>query len=213
MSVAIIEYGMGNVRSVANAFEEIGVNSIITDDPADIKSARAVVLPGVGAFKKGIENLQDRNLIDVLNTEVITKKRPFLGICLGMQLLATHGYEHGKNRGLGWIPGKVVQIEPQGKEYRIPHMGWNEVSVLNNQYLFEGLGNNPVFYFVHGFHLKVDKNERDVVTSTCWHGEEIVASVHLSNIMGVQFHPEKSQRAGLKLISNFVEMMMGSHDG
>ena len=205
MRITIIEFGMGNIKSVANAFMEIGVEVTVSSAPEEVKRADALVLPGVGAFKKGMENLHKLNLVDVLYQEVRDSKKPFLGICLGMQLIAMEGYEHGKTPGLGWIPGQVVEIHPVEKKYRVPHIGWNELQVLSeNSILFRGLGSNPVCYFVHSYYLKVQQDHKDIITATCWHGEELTAAVQLDNIFGVQFHPEKSQRAGLKILDNFV---------
>jgi glutamine amidotransferase len=205
MRITIIEFGMGNIKSVANAFMEIGVEVTVSSAPEEVKRADALVLPGVGAFKKGMENLHKLNLVDLLHQEVRDSKKPFLGICLGMQLIAMEGYEHGKTPGLGWIPGQVVEIHPVEKKYRVPHIGWNELQVLSeNSTLFRGLGSNPVCYFVHSYYLKVQQDHKDIITATCWHGEELTAAVQLDNIFGFQFHPEKSQRAGLKILDNFV---------
>jgi glutamine amidotransferase len=214
MRITIIEYGMGNIKSVANAFMEVGAEVTVCSTSEEIKRADVLVLPGVGAFKKGMENLHKLNLVDVLHQEVRENRKPFLGICLGMQLIAMEGYEHGKTPGFGWIPGQVVEIQPVEKKYRVPHIGWNDLQILSeDSILFNGLGSNPVCYFVHSYYLKVQEDRKDIITATCWHGEELTASVQLDNILGVQFHPEKSQRAGVKILDNFVRFVRQAHHG
>lgn len=214
MSICVIEYGMGNIKSVVNAFKEIGTDVFVANSPNDLKKAEAIVLPGVGAFKQGMDNLNKLGMIDQLNDEVLNKKKCFLGICLGMQLLAEKGFEHGENDGLGWLPGTIVKLNPDNKKYhRIPHMGWNEILYSQKCVLFDGLNENPVFYFVHSYQMKIDQDNYNLVTSTSWHGEKITSSVHSKNIYGVQFHPEKSQRAGLKLLHNFITNVVDVQNG
>ena len=209
MSVAIIRYGMGNVKSVANALRELGADPLVTDDPADLAHAEAIVLPGVGAFRKGMEHLERAGFIPALREQVLGAGKPFLGICLGMQLLAEESLEHGRTAGLGWIPGRVVRIEPTDPACRVPHMGWNELAVRRpDGVLFQGFDKTPSFYFVHSYHLAADAP--DSVAATCDHGGELTAAVERGNVLGVQFHPEKSQKAGLKLLQNFLNMRGGA---
>jgi glutamine amidotransferase len=202
--IAVIDYGAGNLRSVVNALEAIGQKPLVTSNPADLAKASAIVLPGVGAFGDGMESLRRLNLIKVLNEEVLGKKKPYLGICLGLQFLAQVSFEQGTHDGLGWINGKVVRLEPCSSEYRVPHIGWNDLQINRDSLLFEDLEDSPVFYFVHSYRLVVEEEDRDVVTATCWHGQSVTAAVQKDNIFAVQFHPEKSQRSGLNLLSNFV---------
>ena len=205
--IAIINYGMGNVKSVANAFEALGEKTLITDDWKKLSESKAIVLPGVGAFSKGIENLEKLKFIDALNTEVISGKKPYLGICLGLQFLAEKSFEHGVHKGFDWIKGSIKKIEVTEKKFRIPHMGWNNIKITKKEGLFENLEDDPAFYFVHSYYLEPDKISSDVITSTCWHGATIPASVQKDNIYGVQFHPEKSQATGLMLLKNFIKIV------
>jgi len=203
--IAIIDYSAGNLQSIYNAFEALGEDVIITKDPSKLKDAKAIVLPGVGAFRDGINNLRDMGFVEALNEEIMQKKKPYLGVCLGLQFLAEKSLEHGEYEGLGWIKGAVKKIEPNDRKFKIPHMGWNDIKITKDSALFNGLVDEPVFYFVHSYYLDVDENE--VVSSTCWHGQDITASVQKDNIFAVQFHPEKSQGAGLKVLKNFIEFV------
>jgi imidazole glycerol-phosphate synthase subunit HisH len=205
--IAVIDYGAGNLRSVASAFEAIGQHPLITNQPGDLAKAAAIVLPGVGAFGDGMESLRRFGLIETLQEEVLEKKKPYLGICLGLQFLGLESLEHGAHAGLGWLKGLVRQIVPNDKRFRIPHIGWNNIHIQRPSPLFEGLPPEPVFYFVHSFHLEMAEAERAAVTSTCWHGADITASVQKDHIFAVQFHPEKSQENGLKLLENFVRLI------
>lgn len=205
--IAVVDYGAGNLRSVVNALEAIGQKPLVTHSPSDLAKAAAIVLPGVGAFGDGMESLRRLHLIEALNEEVLGKKKPYLGICLGLQFLGLESYEHGVHQGLGWIKGAVQRIVPSDDGFRIPHIGWNNVRRERPCLLFEGLDDEPVFYFVHSFHLVVNNEDSQVVTSTCWHGTTVTASVQKNNIYGVQFHPEKSQREGLKLLENFAKLI------
>ena len=203
--ICIVDYGMGNLRSVINAFEFIGLRAMITNTPSDLAKASAVVLPGVGAFGEGMKNLRQAGFVEALSEEVLVKGKPFLGICLGLQFLAKNSLEDGNQEGLGWIDGTVERISYNNPSFRVPHMGWNDVHIERESVLFKGLEDGPIFYFVHSYHLVVD-GEKEVVTSTCWHGETITASVQKDNMYAVQFHPEKSQRSGLRLLENFVKL-------
>ena len=207
-TIAIIDYGSGNLRSVEKAFEraarEHGLASriLVTDEPDLVGSADRLVLPGVGAFAACMEGLKGRaGVLEALEHAVLVEGRPFLGVCVGMQLLANLGMEFGSNYGLGWIPGKVVAINAKTSGVRAPHMGWNAVSVSAPHPLCDGL-DGETFYFAHSYHFEVENSaHRYAVTD---HGGRMAAAVGRDNIFGVQFHPEKSQKAGLALIANFL---------
>ena len=201
--VVIIDYEMGNVGSVKNAFAYLGEEAVISRSPKDIESASHIVLPGVGAFKKGMENLRELGLIDILRREVLDKKKPFLGLCLGMQLLSDEGEEGGATKGLGWISGKVQKLKANGEKLKIPHVGWNDVITQNKATLFSDIA-NPIFYFVHSFHFI--SQDFSVIAGNTDYGENIVSAVEKENIFGAQFHPEKSQSAGLDFFSNFLKV-------
>lgn len=202
MKVAIIDYGMGNLDSVARAVEECGGDPLITDQGRDIERASYIILPGVGAFADGMRNIRERGLDHVLGEHVVEKGVPFLGICLGMQLMATRGKEGGDTNGLGWVDGEVRRLEPIESGTRIPHVGWNEVIFVQASPLFDGIPSGKDFYFVHSYHL-VCSREEDILARTPYCGG-FVSAVGKGNILGVQFHPEKSQRVGFQLIRNFL---------
>lgn len=197
--IAIIDYGMGNLRSVQKAFEYIGQKAVITSKAADLKGADRIVLPGVGAFKDAIQALNNTDLTPVLKDE-ISKGKPFLGICLGMQMLFDKSYEDGEFQGLGLIKGEVVKFDTSLK---VPHIGWNQLIIKKKTPLFEGI-DDLNYYFVHSYHASGCRKE-DVET-TCVYDYEFVASVNKDNVWGVQFHPEKSGDTGLKLLSNFSKI-------
>ena len=207
--VVIIDYKMGNLRSVQKAFEKVGCDAVITNDIETIKSASKIVLPGVGAFADGMKHLNKLGLIDVLNEEVIKNKKPFLGICLGMQLIANKSYENSETDGLGWIDAEVVKFDfaSLDKKLKIPHVGWNNILYQNENILFTNIPNNSDFYFVHSYHFKTDEN---VITSTTDYGFDFISSINKDNIYAFQFHPEKSQEVGLKIIENFVNLEGGT---
>lgn len=192
---------MGNLRSVQKAFEHIGTDAIISNDPAIIQNASKLVLPGVGAFKDAMHNLNALGLVDLLNNEVIEKKKLFLGICLGMQLIATKSYEFGETAGLGWIDADIVRFAESG--LKIPHVGWNSVAFANPSPIFEGIPDNSDFYFVHSYYFNAD---RQYATGITEYGCEFISSVQKENIFATQFHPEKSQKHGLKIIENFANL-------
>ncbi len=215
MTVAIIDYGSGNLRSAAKAFERAARESgapadiIVTSDPAQVAAAGRIVLPGVGAFadcKRGLDALP--GMIGALNDAVCAHKRPFLGICVGMQLMATRGFEHGETDGLGWLDAKVVALDPSGDEspagagYKVPHMGWNELTLIRPHPVFDGLEADAHAYFVHSFHM--DCTDPADVLATTSYGQSVTAAVGRDNMIGTQFHPEKSQAFGLKFIANFL---------
>ena len=196
---------MGNVRSVANGFELLGHDVQITDDSNVIKNSDAIVLPGVGAFNDGMQNLQKLGLIEILNEQVIKKKKPYLGICLGLEFLATQSYEGGVHKGFGWVDGTVEKICPNQDSLKVPHMGWDDTLIRKNSVLLKELL-EPSFYYLHSYYLKLNDSEKEFVSSVCdYGGVNIVGSFEKDNIFAVQFHPEKSQNVGLKLLQNFTE--------
>ena len=207
-TIAILDYGSGNLRSVEKAFEHaarhrgLACRIIVTDDPAHVAGADRLVLPGVGAFAACMEGLAARaGMIEALQHGVLVERRPFLGICVGMQLLATQGLEFGATDGLGWIPGSVRAIEPPAPDIRTPHMGWNALRLEDAHPLLDGL-DGEAFYFAHSYYFDCENSaHRHGVTD---HGGSLAAAVGRDNIFGVQFHPEKSQRAGMALIANFL---------
>lgn len=198
--VAIIDYGMGNVASVQKALKFLNVESELTNDHEKIKGADCIILPGVGSFKQGMTNLHELGLVQLLTDEVVNKKKKFLGICLGMQLIASKGTEPEPTDGLGWIDGEVTRFNLNGK--RIPHLGWNNIEIKKGDF-FENV-EDPNFYFIHSYHFQVKNAEQ--VSSTVNYGMEIVASVSQDNIFATQFHPEKSQTSGLAVLSSFFEL-------
>lgn len=204
--VALIDYGMGNLRSVANALRFLGADVSVVDDPRDLARAAAIILPGVGAFGDGMANLHKRGFVTALEQCVLANETPFLGICLGMQLLATTGLEHGRHQGLGWIPGIVERLPGKVGDnvVRVPHIGWNDAHFVPGARLLQGLGQSACYYFVHSYHLvAVDPS---IVTATCEYGVSFAAIIEKRNIYGTQFHPEKSHRAGLALLRNFLQI-------
>ena len=205
--IAIIDYGMGNLRSVYNAFQSLGREVTIASKPEQLRDAQGVVLPGVGAFGDGMHNLREWGFVEELDSLVLRGGKPFLGLCLGLQLLATTGFEHGKNLGLNWIRGTVERIKfPEGSAMmRIPHIGWNDVRFAKKGGLYAGLGDSQSFYFVHSFILK--PNDPSVVSGVCDYGVDLVASVEFNNIAATQFHPEKSHKAGLAVLRNWSERL------
>lgn len=202
--VAIIDYGMGNVDSVVRAVEEYGARAILTHEESVMEEVTSIILPGVGAFSDGMRALRDRGLDVILRKQVFEHRIPFLGICLGMQLLAQKGFEGGETPGLGWIEAEVERLYPDSADTRIPHIGWNEVNYSQADAIFEGIPSGKDFYFVHSYHM-VCKNESDVIGTTSYCGN-FVSAVRKENIFGVQFHPEKSQRFGLKALGNFLRL-------
>jgi len=204
IKIAIIDYGMGNLRSVVNAFNAIGYLASIVQDPNDLSQASHIVLPGVGAFGDGMKNLRSSGWLDVLEKEIIEKRKPFLGICLGMQLLATMGTEYGLHEGLNWISGTVKKIEGNDPQIRVPHVGWNDVFFLKKDGLYREMGNSQTFYFVHSYVFDV-KDKNNIVSGLTGHGIEFISSIEKDNIYATQFHPEKSQKIGLKVLENFIK--------
>ena len=203
MKIVIVNYNMGNPSSIANMIKRIGYESKITSEHEVIKNADKLILPGVGSFDKAIENLEVLNLIELLNEKVLIKKVSVLGICLGMQLL-THNSEEGKLKGFGWINATTVKFSNnEFTNLKYPHMGWNLLNIKKEHPLFYEMYDDPRFYFVHSYYVNCN-NERDILTTTEY-GIQFCSSIAKENIMGVQFHPEKSHKYGLKLLKNFIE--------
>ena len=207
--LCIINYGMGNLNSVRNALAFLGYAAAITSDVDEVAAADAYILPGVGAFGQAMANLRSSGLADVLGREVLDRGKPFLGICLGLQLLASDSEELGRHKGLGWIDGHVRALE-EGAVERVPHVGWSAVHVAREHPLFGSVETQDCFYFDHSFHLECDD---DWVLVNCRYGRDIVAAVQRDNVMAVQFHPEKSQRAGLKLLRRYLDLCEGDDGG
>ncbi len=202
MTIAIIDYGMGNLRSVQKAVEHAGGKAVVTRSPRTIRRADKVVLPGVGAIGDCMKHLKEYRLIDPI-LETINQDKPFLGICLGFQCLFEESYEFGRHKCLGVFPGKVVRFELP-KKYTIPHMGWNQIERVNATPYLKGIRSGTDFYFVHSYY--VVPTQRSVVATRTKYGKNFVSSVARGNLFACQFHPEKSQTAGLKLLSNFVAL-------
>lgn len=201
--VGLVDYGAGNYTSVRNALRHIGADVDPVRTPADLERQTHVVLPGVGAFAACMRRLESAALVEPLQARIADRDRPFLGICVGMQLLAAIGREFEDYPGLGAIEGEVTRLPVDG-ELRLPHIGWNTVTLRDGAPLFAGLGDAPTFYFVHSYHL-VPENA-DVIAATCEYGSQVTAAVRNGSVYGVQFHPEKSQQAGLGLLRNFLEL-------
>jgi glutamine amidotransferase len=208
MNVTIVDYNSGNISSVINSFTEVAkgtVNLEVTSDLNKIKSSDKVVLPGQGSFKSCIDALNSINgLTDTLNEFVINKKKPLFGICVGLQMFADVGYEETETKGLGWISGKVSKIDNKNGEYKLPHIGWNQINIVKDSKIFKDVGNNSHMYFVHSYEFIPE--DKDVISATTDYSSKIVCSVEKDNIFGTQFHPEKSDKIGLKIIKNFINI-------
>lgn len=202
--VLIVDYGMGNLGSVRRAFEECGAQVVISSDPRGLETASRIVLPGVGAFAEGVQNLKAQGWIDPIRKAVMEKKMPLLGICLGMQLLADTGHEGGEHAGLSLIHGEVRRLQPGQEGERIPHIGWNEVYQISKTPLFQDVADGTDFYFVHSYHFLPAVSET-VVTKTPYCGQ-FISTVCAGNVFGVQFHPEKSSKAGFQVLRNFLAL-------
>ena len=198
MKIVIVDYGMGNIASVQKALDSIGIKSIISNVISDFESSDYIILPGVGSFRQGMENLNKLGLDKILNNEIIIKKKPFLGICLGMQLIASFGTEHGITKGLGWVKGEVNKIEEIN--FRVPHLGWNNLISIPSTFTEEF--HNKDFYFIHSYHFEVENIKN--IAAYVNYGKNYVAAVHNENIFATQFHPEKSQDEGIGLIKKFI---------
>ena len=208
MKLTIVDYNSGNISSVINSFREVAQNKVnieVTSDLNKIKSSDKVILPGQGSFKSCVEALNSINgLVDSLNEFVISNKKPLLGICVGLQMFANTGYEETETKGLGWIAGKVSKIDNQNGKYKLPHIGWNQINITKESKLFRNIQNNSHMYFVHSYEfIPVDKN---VISATIDYSSNIVCAVEKENIFGTQFHPEKSDQLGLRIINNFINL-------
>ena len=208
MDVTIVDYKSGNISSVINSFKEVAkdkVNIEVTSDLDKIKSSDKVVLPGQGSFKSCIDGLNSiRGLIDTLNEFALNYKKPLLGICVGLQMFADVGYEEVETKGLGWISGKVSKIDNQNGKYKLPHIGWNQINIVKESKIFKDIVNNSHMYFVHSYEFV--PNDNSVTAATTDYASNIVCAVEKENIFGTQFHPEKSDKLGLKIINNFIKL-------
>ena len=208
MNVTIVDYNSGNISSVINSFKEAAkdkVNIEVTSDLNKIKSSDKVVLPGQGSFKSCIDALNSINgLVDTLNEVAINNKKPLLGICVGLQMFADVGYEEIETKGLGWISGKVSKIDNKQGEFKLPHIGWNQINIIKNSKIFKDIENNSHMYFVHSYEFVPE--DKNVISATTDYSSNIVCSVEKENIFGTQFHPEKSDKLGLKIIGNFINL-------
>ena len=208
MNVTIVDYNSGNISSVINSFQEVAKNKVnieVTADLKKIKSSDKVVLPGQGSFKSCVDALNSINgLVDTLNEFVIKNKKPLLGICVGLQMFADIGYEEIETKGLGWIPGKVSKINNQNGKFKLPHIGWNEINIMRDSKIFKDIKNHSHMYFVHSYEFVPE--DKKVISATTDYSSNIVCSVEKENIFGTQFHPEKSDKIGLEIISNFIDL-------
>ena len=208
MNVTIVDYNSGNISSVINSFREVAkdkVNIEVTSNLETIKTSDKVVLPGQGSFKSCIDGLNSIDgLIHTLNEFAIEHKKPLLGICVGLQMFADVGFEETETKGLGWISGKVSKIDNQNGKYKLPHIGWNEIKIVKDSKIFKDIENNSHMYFVHSYEFVPE--EKSVISATTEYSSNIVCSVEKENIFGTQFHPEKSDKTGLKIIDNFINL-------
>ena len=208
MKVTIVDYSSGNISSVINSFKEVAQNKAIievTSDLNKIKSSDKIVLPGQGSFKSCVDALNKiSGLNDALNEFVTVNKKPLLGICVGLQMFADVGYEETETKGLGWISGKVSKIDNQNGKYKLPHIGWNQINILKDSKIFKEVENNSHMYFVHSYEFIPQDNK--VISATTDYSTNVVCAVEKGNIFGTQFHPEKSDKIGLKIIENFIKL-------
>ena len=208
MNITIVDYNSGNISSVVNSFKEVAQNKVnieVTSDLKKIKSSDKVVLPGQGSFKSCMGALNNINgLVESLDKFSIEDKKPILGICVGLQMFADIGYEETETKGLGWIPGKVFKINNQKGKYKLPHIGWNQINIVKESKIFKNIENNTHMYFVHSYEFI--PNDKNVISATTDYSSNIVCSVEKENIFGTQFHPEKSDKIGLKIIDNFIKL-------
>lgn len=199
--IVVVDFGMGNLGTVSAKIKKMDSSVIISSKPEEIDQADKILLPGIGSFKSGIENLRKRDLIEILNKKVLAEKTPVLGICLGMQLFSAHS-EEGDVKGLGWIDAETVRFNAPDQSLRIPHMGWNTINIKNPCSLLSGIENGSRFYFSHSYHVRCC-NPDDIIATTEY-GYEFCSIVNHNNIYGVQFHPERSHKRGFMLLSSFI---------
>ena len=208
MKISIVDYKSGNISSVINSFKEVAkdrVNIEVTSDIVKIKSSDKVVLPGQGSFKSCIDALNSIDgLVDTLTEFSINNKKPLFGICVGLQMFADIGYEEIETKGLGWVSGKVSKIDNQNGKYKLPHIGWNEINIMKESKIFKGIESNSHMYFVHSYEFI--PNDKNVISATTDYSSNIVCSAEKENIFGTQFHPEKSDKMGLRIIENFITL-------
>jgi imidazole glycerol-phosphate synthase subunit HisH len=208
MNVTIVDYNSGNISSVINSFEEAAqekVNIKVTSDWKTINSSDKVVLPGQGSFKSCIDALEKiEGLISTLNEFAIINKKPLLGICVGLQMFADIGYEETETKGLGWLSGKVSKINNQNGKFKLPHIGWNQMNIVKDSKIFKDIENNSHMYFTHSYEFIPD--DKKIISATTKYSSNIVCSVEKENIFGTQFHPEKSDKLGLRIIHNFINL-------
>ena len=208
MNVTIVDYNSGNISSVINSFKEVAkdkVNIEVTADLSTIKISDKVVLPGQGSFKSCIDGLKNiSGLIDTLNEFALESKKPLLGICVGLQMFADIGYEETETKGLGWISGKVSKIDNQSGKFKLPHIGWNEINIMKDSKIFKGIENKSHMYFVHSYEFVPE--DKSVISATTDYSSNVVCAAEKENLFGTQFHPEKSDKIGLKIINNFISL-------
>ena len=208
MNVTIVDYKSGNISSVINSFKEVAKDKVkieVTADFKKIKSSDKVVLPGQGSFKSCIDALNTINgLVETLNDFAINNKKPLLGICVGLQMFADIGYEETETKGLGWIPGKVTKIDNQNGKYKLPHIGWNEINIIKDSKILKDINDKSHMYFVHSYEFI--PNDKNTISATTNYSSNHVCAVEKDNIYGTQFHPEKSDKIGLKIIDNFINL-------
>ena len=208
MNVTIVDYQSGNISSVINSFTEVAkgkVNLEVTADLSKIKSSDKIVLPGQGSFKSCVDSLNSiTGLVETLNEFAITNKKPLLGICVGLQMFADVGFEEMETKGLGWISGKVSKIDNKNGKFKLPHIGWNEIEIVKQSKIFKDIANKSHMYFVHSYEFIPE--DKSVISATTDYSSKIVCSVERDNLFGTQFHPEKSDKIGLKIIENFINL-------
>ena len=208
MNVTIVDYKSGNISSVINSFQAVAQNNIninVTEDLNLIKSSDKIVLPGQGSFKSCVDALNNiSGLVDALKDFALVNKKPLLGICVGLQMFADVGYEEAETKGLGWIPGKVSKIDNKNGKYKLPHIGWNEIEFMKNSKIFNGIENKSHMYFVHSYEFIPE--DKSVISATVDYSTRVVCSIEKENLFGTQFHPEKSDKLGLQIIKNFINL-------
>jgi imidazole glycerol-phosphate synthase subunit HisH len=205
MKIAIINYGMGNLGSVRRSLENLGVDVIVAEEPKQLSDVNRIILPGVGSFGEGMKKLRNDGWVEALQTQVIEEHKPLLGVCLGMQMLASLSEENGLNKGLNFISGKVIRLDNLGCKFLIPHVGWNEVQYRENTPLFKNIPQSMDFYFVHSYAFTSDDQVNVMAISA--YGIAVTAAIQKDHIFGTQFHPEKSAKAGQQILRNFIDFV------